>query len=105
MKSSERIESNKIFILYLGIFILLTVLLFSPRLFVGGDNAQYIALAESIITGKGYRTLYMPEEPPNTHFPPGFPLLLSIPYSIFGKNILLFKIFVFCDKIFDNNRI
>jgi len=99
MKKKAQTENKKIFFLYLGIFVLLTVLLFSPRLFVGGDNAQYIALAESLISGKGYRTLYLPEEPPNTHFPPGFSLLLSIPYLVFGKNILIFKLFVFCISI------
>lgn len=96
MKNKTQIENKRIFFLYLGIFTLLTVLLFSPRLFVGGDNAQYIILAESLISGKGYCTLYLPDESPNTHYPPGFPLLLSIPYLIFSKNILVFKLFVFC---------
>lgn len=96
MENRAYTENKRIFLLYLGIFIVLTLLLFSPRLFVGGDNAQYIALAESIISGKGYRTMYLPDEPPNTHFPPGFPLLLCIPHAIFGKNIMVFKLVVFC---------
>ncbi|MBN2620712.1 glycosyltransferase family 39 protein [candidate division WOR-3 bacterium] len=99
MKNKVYTENKRIFLLYSGIFLILTLLLFSPRLFVGGDNAQYIALAESIVSGKGYRTVYLPDEPPNTHFPPGFPLLLCLPYVIFGKNILIFKFVVFCISV------
>ncbi len=76
------------------IYIILSILLFDPKLFLGGDNAVYINLAESIATGKGYKNIYLPDEPPHTQYPPGFPLLLSIPFIIFGKNILLFKIVI-----------
>lgn len=81
--------------IFLVIYITLSILLFDPKLFTGGDNAVYINLAESIVTGKGYKNIYLPNEPPHTQYPPGFPLLLSVPFIIFGKNILIFKIVVF----------
>lgn len=77
------------------IYAFLSILLFDPKLFTGGDNAVYIALAESIASGKGYKNIYLPEEPPHTQYPPGFPLLLAIFIAIFGKNILILKFVIF----------
>lgn len=73
------------------IYTILSILLFDPKLFTGGDNAVYIALGESIASGKGYKNIYLPEESPHTQYPPGFPLLLAIFITIFGKNILILK--------------
>ncbi|MEO0155611.1 MAG: glycosyltransferase family 39 protein [candidate division WOR-3 bacterium] len=81
--------------IFLVIYTILSLLLFDPKLFTGGDNAVYVNLAESIATGKGYKNIYLPDELPHTQYPPGFPLLLSIPFIIFGKNILIFKIVIF----------
>lgn len=44
---------------------------------LGGDNAQYILLAQSLATGQGYRTINEPGTPPHTYYPPLFPLLLA----------------------------
>jgi len=84
----------KIYLFFL-IYTILSLLLFDPKLFTGGDNAVYIILAESIATGKGYKNIYLPEQPPHTQYPPGFPLLLSIPILIFGKSIILLKLMIF----------
>ncbi|MGB9721929.1 MAG: hypothetical protein ACPL28_10685, partial [bacterium] len=58
--------------IFLLIYTILSLLLFDPKLFTGGDNAVYIILAESITTGKGYKNIYLPEQPPHTQYPPGF---------------------------------
>ena len=71
------------------------VFLFDKKLSTGGDNVCYIALCESIISGKGYKEIYKPDEPAAKHFPPGFPFLLTIPHLLFGRNIMAFKIWVF----------
>ncbi|MEO0182333.1 MAG: glycosyltransferase family 39 protein, partial [candidate division WOR-3 bacterium] len=81
--------------IFFVIYTILSLLLFDPKLFTGGDNAVYIHLAEAIVTGKGYKNIYLPDEPSHTQYPPGFPLLLAVPFIIFGKNILLFKILIF----------
>ncbi|MGB9722044.1 MAG: glycosyltransferase family 39 protein, partial [bacterium] len=41
------------------------------------------------------KNIYLPEQPPHTQYPPGFPLLLSIPILLFGKNIILLKLLIF----------
>jgi len=58
---------------------------------IGGDSAQYIILARNLIEGKGYIMSNLPGEPLCTHYPPGFPLLLSIVICFFKENILLLQ--------------
>ncbi len=81
-------------LLFVVIYLVLSVLLFNPRLFTGGDNASYIILAESIVSGKGYRDIHLPDEPQHTKFPFGFPLLLSLPMFLFGSNFIVLKFFI-----------
>jgi hypothetical protein len=56
---------------------------FDPYLFTGGDNVRYYALAKSLATGRGYVDLIVPGTPPETVYPPGFPLFLVPFYWIF----------------------
>ncbi len=91
---SSLLRRDKLLLLFLFIYLVLSVLLFDPKLFPGGDNAAYIILAESLSSGKGYKDLYLPAEPPHTQYPPGFPLLLSLPFLLFGSNIVILKFFV-----------
>jgi hypothetical protein len=85
------VKKNKFLLLFVCIYLLLSIFLFDPKLNTGGDNAVYIILAESIAGGKGYRNVHLPEEPPHTQYPPGFPLLLALPILIFGSNIIILK--------------
>ncbi len=83
------------FSVFLLLYIVLSILLFDPKLFTGGDNAVYIILAESIAKGSGYKNIYMPEQPPHTQYPFGFPLLLSVFVLIFGTNVIVLKFLIF----------
>jgi hypothetical protein len=42
------------------VFLVLAILSFDPRTFLGGDNATYILLAKSIASGHGYRDIWTP---------------------------------------------
>ena len=75
------------------IYIILSLLLFSPLLFTGGDNARYIILAESLTHGE-YRDLQFPGEPPHNLYPPGFPLLLAPVVAVAGRNIIVLKLWI-----------
>jgi hypothetical protein len=68
--------------------------MFDPKLFTGGDNAVYVILAQSICSGKGYKDLYLPGEPPHSQYPFGFPLMLAPFVLIFGANIIILKLVV-----------
>ncbi len=83
------------FRIFLLIYVILSILLFDPKLFTGGDNAVYVILGEAIAAGKGYKNIYQPDEPPHTQYPPGFPLLLSFGILIFNSNIILLKMLIF----------
>jgi hypothetical protein len=58
------------------------------------DDGMYMILARSLATGHGYRWINLPGEPHATHFPPGYPLLLSLLWRVgpaFPANVVLFK--------------
>ncbi len=56
----------------------LTVEVFDPTPFTGGDNAGYIALAVSLLRRHAYLEIWNPLAPPHTQYPPVFPLVLAV---------------------------
>jgi len=93
------LRRNKLLLQFLFVYIILSLLLFDPKLSTGGDNAVYIILAESIISGKGYKDIYLSEEPPHTQYPPGFPVLLTLPILLFGQSVIVLKFFIFLNGV------
>ncbi len=78
-------------------FICVSLLYFfslNSLLYTGGDNAHYLILAKSLVSGKGYRNINLPFSPVEKNFPPLFPLLLTFPVKFFGFNPLPCKIIV-----------
>ena len=41
------------------------------------DDAIYTVLAKALATGEGFRLINLPGSPHNTHYPPGYPLVLA----------------------------
>jgi len=72
----------------------LAALVFEPQPHNGGDNAMYLTLAESLLSGQGYRDLYDPAQPPHTQYPPVFPLILAGAMAIGLGPWVSFKIIV-----------
>ncbi len=79
---------------FLGVYLIISFLLFDPKLFTGGDNAVYINLAQSLAEMKGYRNLNLPDEPGHTQYPPFFPLMLALVTLVFGQSFIAFKILI-----------
>lgn len=48
----------------------------------GGDNTAYLALARSILDHGRYLELWDPARPPHTQYPPGFPLILAVAWTL-----------------------
>ncbi|UCG88335.1 MAG: glycosyltransferase family 39 protein, partial [Gemmatimonadota bacterium] len=71
--------------------VILAILQFDPKPFVGGDNAGYMILAESIETGQGYRNIHLPGAPRHAHYPPFYPALLVVA-KLFGGGLIAFKV-------------
>lgn len=82
--------------LLLGAAALLTALALTGGIPVGAfyDDGIYVALAEALATGEGYRHLNLPGEPAATHFPPGYPAFLALLWKVapeFPANVALFR--------------
>jgi hypothetical protein len=82
--------------LLLGVVVLavaiLTVSPYPVGVFV--DDGYYVILAKSLATGHGLRNLQLPGEPYATHFPPGYPVFLSLLWRLapeFPQNVAVFK--------------
>ena len=60
------------------------------------DDAMYVILARSFATGQGFRYLNLPGAPVASHFPPGYPAVLSLLWRVapnFPANVVAFKLF------------
>ncbi len=71
--------------------VILAALVFDPKPFVGGDNASYMILAESLEGGGGYRDLYLPDAPRHTKYPPFYPTILAAA-RLFGGELIAYKL-------------
>ena len=76
------------------IYIVISLLCFDPKPFLGGDNAVYIILAESLCKYGEMRDLQYPDEPLHTQYPHGLQLLLAPIVAVFGRNILIMKLLI-----------
>ena len=79
-----------------GIVVLVVGLSILDGVPVGGyfDDGMYVILAKALATGHGYHWLNLPGMPAATHFPPGYPLVLSLlwrMYPSFPANVIVFK--------------
>jgi hypothetical protein len=58
------------------------------------DDAIYTLLAKALANGDGYRMINLPGAPHATHYPPGYPFLLSLLWRVapdFPDNVVVFK--------------
>src|SRR5258706_9244130 len=47
------------------------------------DDGVYVTTAKSLATGDGYRIISLPYEPAQTKYPPFYPFLLSLIWSVY----------------------
>jgi Dolichyl-phosphate-mannose-protein mannosyltransferase len=48
------------------------------------DGAGYALLARALLAGEGYRNVDHPDRPRHAHFPPGYPAVLALLWSVTG---------------------
>ena len=63
---------------------------FDDKIDLGGDNAVYYILGDSLSDGQGYTNVHEVGGRPNNHFPPGYPLILAF-FMTFSKSISFLK--------------
>lgn len=81
MDSRTLLRTASILSLLLLMFVsVLVVLRATPEgLALSDDSIAYIAGARSMLAGHGYREAWLASNQPVTHFPPAFPLILTLP--------------------------
>lgn len=60
------------------------------------DDGVYVVLAKALAEGQGYANIHLPGAPPGVHFPPLYPLMLSVLWRLwpsFPDNVTLFRLF------------
>lgn len=79
------LEKNSVTFLYIfsGVWVLLSILFFDPKVSIGGDDSEYISRAYEFYEKGAFPSFQGPL----------YPILLSILYNIAGLEIVLFKVF------------
>ena len=62
---------------------------FDPKVDLNGDNVAYYSLATAMNEGRGYCQVNEPGCPPDKHFPPGYPALLSLAMRVSADPVFL----------------
>lgn len=66
--------------------------IFDQKIDLNGDNVNYYLLGKALSSGKGYVRLNHIDEPPASHFPPGYPAIIASVMTLFSKDITVIKI-------------
>ncbi len=76
----------------------------TPYIGTNYDDAHYVGLAKALAHGAGFRELPVPGHPPETKYPPGWPMLLTPVWWFmpqFPANATFFKLVsIFCTLLF-----
>src|SRR5438552_17383477 len=58
----------------------------ADRILIGAlnDAGAYVALGKALAGGLGYRLIYLVGDPVAVKYPPGLPLLIAVPWKLFG---------------------
>ena len=88
-----RFTDRQILLAILALHLVLSLVLFDPKLSTGGDNAQYLILAKSILHGS-YSNMQEPGSPPNSQYPPFFPMLLAPVVAVSGGSLMPVKLLI-----------
>ena len=88
-KSSFSASTRYLLVLFIALLILLGA--FDTAIFTGGDNAQYITLAKSIINGRYHNEAFI-GSPVEAEIPPGYPLIISPLIALFPNTYIPTKL-------------
>ncbi|MDE7149049.1 MAG: hypothetical protein K2O01_01360, partial [Bacteroidales bacterium] len=95
--TEKGMRSPAVFYSLIGILTVLCMGLFAytvdPKLDLNGDNVAYIRLAHALADGQGYSNVSADGVvTPASHFPPGYPAILSVMIRMGLDSLIAFKI-------------
>lgn len=96
-KAHQDKRFSVIIVALLGVLYLLTL---NPFLGIMGDNAQYITLAKSMVSGNGFCNINFPDSPPETRYGFGYPLLIAPVVYFLPDNVIALKLVTVLFTIF-----
>lgn len=70
-------------------FLFCYLAIFDEKLDLGGDNAVYYILGKALHSGQGYTDIHLTGATPANHFPPGYPVILSLFMTISESFVFL----------------
>lgn len=88
----KSIDPKLVALLFLQL--ILIFLAFDFEIFMGGDAHSDILLAESILSGAGFRDIWDPQQPQDNWRQPAMPILIAALYAILGDNYMAIKFLV-----------
>jgi hypothetical protein len=81
--------------LYASLLILLFAFVYTAildsKVEVVGDNAAYYILGKALYEGAGYTFINVPEAPPATLWPPGYPALIALTMTLWSSDFVAVK--------------
>ncbi len=78
-------------IIIIVVFAISYAFLFDAKMDFNGDNVTYYMLGKALAEGKGYVNQNLPEPTAHSHFPPGYPVLISAVFRVFPRQVLTVK--------------
>jgi len=78
-KAKDAFYENFIYLIVISLlFLSAYAFIFDRKLDLNGDNAYYYVLGKALSQGEGYVNIANVNKPPNNHYPPGYPFILSL---------------------------
>lgn len=78
-QAGPRKGSDWLYLILIGLaFLIIYQYVYNPKINLGGDNAGYYILGKALAEGQGFTDIHKPHKPVHTHFPPGYPAVMSI---------------------------
>ncbi len=93
LNKSKPLANTLIPMIIIMVFIASYSYVYDSKLDLNGDNAYYYMLGKSIASGEGYTNIYSINKSTHYHFPPGYPVIISIILTVFPDSIMTVKLF------------
>ncbi|MFK7748677.1 MAG: phospholipid carrier-dependent glycosyltransferase [Kordia sp.] len=87
----SRVKVAYLLLLIASFFVIYSTI-FDEKVSLGGDNASYYILGNSIANGDGYTNIHHAEKEAHYHYPPGYPTLIAGAVTLFSNDIITVKI-------------
>ncbi|MGH1384774.1 phospholipid carrier-dependent glycosyltransferase [Kordia sp.] len=87
----SRVKVVYVLLLIIAFFTIYNTI-FDEKVSLGGDNASYYTLGNSIANGDGYTNIQHAEKEAHYHYPPGYPLLIAGVVKCFSNDIITIKL-------------